>query len=135
MFGLGSAFCISLYPIPYTLYPMKHHRPERMGQLIRDEISNMILRELEFDKSLVTVTYVEVSKDLEHAKVKVSVIPEGDENAVIKVLKKFRKHFQFELIRKLNLRPLPEIDFAIDHGLERAAIIEKDLLDIAKKEG
>lgn len=110
------------------------HRPERMSELIKEEVSEMILREIEFDGALVTVTKVDVSKDVEHAKIGVSVIPHTKEEFVIGILKKFEGRLQHELNRKLNMRPTPYIIFELDHGPEYAAQIEKDFIEIEKSE-
>ncbi len=110
------------------------HRPERMSELIRETLAELIIRELEFDGALVTITNVEVSKDVEHANVGFSVIPHDKEERVAEVLKKFTGRLQHELNHKLNLRPTPRILFFLDHGPEKAAMIEKDLLEIEKTE-
>ncbi len=111
---------------------MKYHRKERIGELIRDELSNFFLRELEFPGKVLTVTTVEVSGDLNHAKVKVSILPSGGEEDILKKLIKMRGHFQHLLNYKMNIRPMPEIRFEIDHGLEKAAVLEKDFIKIEK---
>jgi len=57
---------------------------------------------------------------------------------VLKNLVKNQKHLQHLLLRKINIKPMPEIRFKIDIGLERAAEVEKALLraeKIEKKEG
>ena len=57
-------------------------RSERVGKLIREELSKMILREVELP-ALATITEVEVDKNLEGARVKVSVLPASGEKAVL----------------------------------------------------
>lgn len=114
---------------------MRLHRKERVGQLIRDELSECFLRELEVTGALVTITNVEVSGDLKHAKIMVSVLPSERVDDVHKILVARRGYFQFLLMKKLPIRPLPEILFVIDRGPEKAAIIEKDLIEVEKKEG
>ncbi len=110
---------------------MKLHRRERISQLVRDIMSELLIRELEFPLgTLVTITEVDVSGDLEHAKVRVSVLPATQEEKVMTVLKKFRGHLQGLLGRKLNIRPMPQILFSADHGLENAALVEKDLMGV-----
>lgn len=100
-----------------------------MGQLVRDELSKIIARELEFDNALVTVTEVEVDKKLETAKVKVSVIPGEKVKEVFQTLAMARDSLQTLLFKKLNLKPVPRIQFEIDRGLENAAGVEKALLE------
>ena len=108
---------------------MRFHRPERVSDLIIEELNKFVSRDLEFPETLITITDVDVSKDLEQAKVKVSVIPSEKADKVFSVLKKSQGHFQHLLLKKLNIKPLPRIEFEIDHGFERAAEVEKKLLD------
>jgi len=53
---------------------MKHHRPLRVGALILEELSKILLREVESRGELITITSVDVDKKLEHAIVYVSVL-------------------------------------------------------------
>ncbi len=48
---------------------------------------------------------------------------------VLKILEKNRSHLQYLLMRKINIKPMPKIEFKIDRGLEKAAEFEKLLLD------
>ncbi len=104
-------------------------RPERISNLIREELSKLIVRELEFGGALVTLTDVEVNKKMEYAKVGVTVFPSSSADEVIAELKKQQGELQYKLLRILNIRPMPRIDFFIDHGPENAARIEKALLE------
>ncbi len=104
------------------------YRNERMGNLVREELSKIIARELEFENALVTITEVDVDKKLETAKVRVSVIPSEKAKDAFKILDLARNSLQTILFRKLNLKPVPRIQFEIDRGLENAANIEKTLL-------
>ncbi len=111
---------------------MRFFRPQRMNSLIRDELSKLIMRELEFTGALVTITDVEVNEEMEHAVVNVSVLPSEKSEKVLEILNNHKKDLQFKLHRKLNIRPIPEIAFKIDFGLKNAATIEKALLDSEK---
>jgi len=104
------------------------YRNERMGNLVREELSKIIARELEFEGALVTITEVEVDKKLDTAKVLVSVIPSEKAKEVFKILDLARNSLQTILFRKLNLKPVPRIQFEIDRGPENAANVEKTLL-------
>jgi ribosome-binding factor A len=103
-------------------------RPERVGKLIREELSKMILREVELP-ALVTITEVEIDKKLDGARVQLSVIPSAQGENVLKILKAHAGQFQYLLLRKINIKPMPRITFALDHGLENAAKVEKLLED------
>jgi len=109
---------------------MKHHRPERVSDLIIEELNNLLLRELDLPGGvLVTITDAEVSKDLERAAVKVSFYPSDQAPKIFKILEKKQAEFQFRLSRKLNIRPMPKISFKLDLGPEKAAGVEKKLLE------
>lgn len=107
---------------------MKFFRSQRVSKLLREHISELIIREVEFKDALVTVTDVEVDKKLDHAKVKVSVIPGDRALAVIKELDKQAPHLQYLLLKKINIKPMPRIAFAVDRGYENAAQVEKNLM-------
>lgn len=106
-----------------------NYRNLRVGNLIRDELAKIIMREMEFPDTLVTITEVVVDPKLGGAAVKVSVLPSEKAEAVLGALSKKRGKFQHLLNNKLNIKPMPRIQFEIDHGLEKAARVEKILLD------
>jgi ribosome-binding factor A len=101
-------------------------RSERVGKLIREELSKMILREVELP-ALVTITEVLIDKKLEGARVELSVIPASQEENVLAILKAKAGELQYMLLRKINIKPMPRIFFDIDHGFENAALVEKIL--------
>jgi ribosome-binding factor A len=106
-----------------------NYRPLRVGKLIREELSKLILKELEFPPgSLATITNVEVNAKLERAVVGLSVIPPSYSEKVLFVAKKATNKLQWMLMKKLNIRPMPKIEFEIDRGTENAAKVERVLL-------
>lgn len=112
---------------------MTYQRHQRVSSLVQEEFNKIILRELDFGGALVTVTEVDVQKDLDCATVNFSVIPVEKSKAVLEILNKNRRHLQHLLLKKINIQPMPEIRFRIDYGPEKAAALEKTLLDIEKK--
>lgn len=106
-----------------------NHRPERVGSLIREELAKLIARELEFSGALVTLTEVEIDKKLDTAKVGVTVFPSEHGEEALKVLRGVQNELQWQLLRKINIKPMPQIHFFLDHGPENAARIEKALLN------
>jgi len=103
-------------------------RPLRVQKLVREELSKIILRELEFNEALVTITEVVVDKKLGMARVKVSVLPADAAERVLKILGKNTGRLQYLLTRKINIKPMPRIRFEIDRGPENAAAVERALL-------
>lgn len=104
-------------------------RDQRAGQLIRDELSKIITRDVEINGALMTITEVDVDKKLETAKVRISVLPPSKTKEVFDLLNKAHFNLQNALFKKLNMRPTPRIQFEIDRGLENAAEVEKLLME------
>ncbi len=104
---------------------MKLFRSERVGNVIQEELSKMIIREVELPGGLITVVAVDVDKKMEHAHVRVSVIPAPLEAKAFRVLNMKIGEFQHALNRKMGIRPMPLISFMIDRGNENAARVDK----------
>ena len=106
-----------------------NYRPQRVSALIQEELGKMLARDIEFAEGvLATITGVDVGEKLEHAKVWLSVLPSDAAEAALKVALKARNELQYRLLKKINIRPMPRIEFVIDRGAERAAAVEKALL-------
>lgn len=108
------------------------HRPLRVSKLIKRELSKIIEREIEFEGALATITEVQVDPKLEHAEVLVGILPKEKEAESFNVLREARGKLQSLLMKKINIKPMPRIEFKIDYGAENAAKIEKRFLEIQK---
>jgi ribosome-binding factor A len=98
------------------------HRLERVSELIRSEVSDLLLRGIRDPRvaGLVTVTGVEVSGDLRLCKVFVSVVGSDQERArTLQGLRSARTWVRREVAHRVKLRSSPEIDFLLDDSLER----------------
>ncbi len=107
---------------------MKYRR-ERLSNLIEEELSKLIIRELEFDGALVTITGVDISEDMQFADIRFSVIPANKLKGVQKTFDENAGYLQRLLIRKLSMRSIPYIRFEYDPGPEKAQRIEKILIE------
>lgn len=109
-------------------------RTERVGDQIRSEISDIIARRLNDPRiGFVTVTAVEVSEDLRHAKVFVSVY--GDDKVKIQTMKGLKSASGFirgEIGHRLRIKFTPEIVFKLDTSMEKAEHILGILEEIEK---
>ncbi len=109
------------------------HRIEQINELVRHELGQIILTEIEFPKDcLMTIVGVESSKDLRHAKVWISVIPGKYKKKALDKLNLNIGHLQFLLNKKLTMKPLPRLRFVIDDTEMKAQGIE-EILDRIRK--
>jgi len=97
----------------------------KINQVIRQELSQILLRECEFNSALVSITQVETSPDLSRAKVKISVLPEKMTSEVLKKLNRQIFFLQKKLDKKLAFRPVPKISFVIDKSILEGSRVEE----------
>ena len=111
-------------------------RIERVSELIKREIS-LLLREERIRtcsiEGLISITEVEVSKDLRHGKVFVSIYGESNQEGVIERLNKASGYIQYELGKRIELRYIPKLQFLFDPSLEQGERI-LSLLNQVQKE-
>ena len=106
-------------------------RTERVNQLIKEEISNLILREVDFSRDvMVTITGVETSSDLKQAKVMVSIMPFLKAEKILRVLNSQVFNIQRLLNKKLNMKIVPKIKFELDESEEKTSRVEQLLRKI-----
>jgi len=102
------------------------HRIERVNSLIRQEISELLQRQVKDPRlsNLITVTEVSTSPDLRHAKIFVSRIRRREEKQkTLSVLAAASGFFRNELAKRLRLRHIPELSFQWDDSIERGGYL------------
>lgn len=108
-------------------------RIQRLNQLIKKEVAQLILREIEFPKDvLITVTGAEVTPDLKESKVYVSAIPEKNEEQALALLNRKVFLLQKKIDKRLKMRPVPKISFVKEKRTVEAGRIE-EILEKLKK--
>ncbi|HOB74365.1 MAG TPA: 30S ribosome-binding factor RbfA [Phycisphaerae bacterium] len=120
---------------------MKSYRPERVANVIREVVSDAISTRLNDPRiePMSSVTRVEVSPDLEHAKVWVSVLGEASVGRrTISGLKAAAGYVQRLVGAELSLRTTPHLTFHLDESLKKAAetirIINESMEEIRQKD-
>jgi ribosome-binding factor A len=101
-------------------------RTERVNELIREEISQVLSRQVRDPRlgGFVTVTEVSVTPDLRYAKVFVSIMGSEDEKkAALTALAAASGFFHRELRKHLALHHIPELSFHEDSSIERGGHI------------
>jgi ribosome-binding factor A len=108
-------------------------RPDRVAEAIREEVATFLGEGVKDPRvtGLVTVTGVEVSRDLRRAKIFVSIMgSDAERAATVEGLASVAGHLRGRLGRSLRLRVAPELDFVLDASIERAARIDTLLAQI-----
>ena len=111
---------------------MQGKRLDRVNQLIKEEVSVLLQRELKDPRlGFITVTEVDTAKDLRQAKIFVSVLG-GDEQwkASMTALTSARGFIRNWLRQHLDLRVTPELTFLPDRSMEHAARIQALLKEL-----
>ena len=113
--------------------PAENRRADRVAEAIRKEVATFLAEDVKDPRvvGLVTVTGVEVTRDLRQAKVYVSVMGSDTERAAtFDGLNSVAAHLRSRVGRALRLRLAPEITFRLDESMARAARIESLLEQI-----
>ena len=102
-------------------------RPQRLGQRILEEISELLVGELKDPRiGLATVTGVRVTPDLRQAIVGIGVLGSAEEKKqTIEGLRAAASFIRHELAERLDIRRVPELIFQLDDSAERAARIDE----------
>jgi ribosome-binding factor A len=115
---------------------MTKQRTDRLNSLLKEVISDVIRKDVRNPhvNELVTVTRVEITKDLHYAKVYISVI--GDDAAKQETVKALQTAAGFIAVtasKKVVMRYFPELTFRIDDSVDKHMRIEKLLGEISNE--
>ena len=113
------------------------HRPDRVGEQIRDELSTLLSRGAVHDPGIgfITLTRVQVSPDLQLARVFYTSL--GDPKArkeTAKALGRATPFLRRQIGGALRLRRVPELEFRFDESIENQDRIERILRDLHDEE-
>ena len=116
---------------------MPSHRPDRVGDQIRQQLSEMLSRGTVHDPGIgfITLTRVKVSPDLQLARVYYTTL--GDPKArreTKKALDRATPFFRRHLGSRLQLRRVPELQFQFDESVEHQDRVEQILRDLHEEE-
>lgn len=116
---------------------MTKQRIDRLNSLLKEVISEVIHKDIDNPEvaEFISVTRVDISKDLRHAKVYVSII--GDEDTKDKTLKALEKASGFigvNASKKVVMRFFPSLRFLIDNTVDKVMRIEELLQEIHEEQ-
>jgi len=116
--------------------PPVHRRADRVAEAIRENVATFLTSGAKDPRltAHVTVTAVDVTPDLRHAKIFVSMLGSETERAsTLEALKGMTGHLRSRLAKAMSLRVAPEVAFRVDETVARAARIESLLAEVRDK--
>jgi ribosome-binding factor A len=121
----------------FRLSMAQGHRPDRVGEQIRDELSSLLSRGVVHDPGIgfITLTRVHVSPDLQLARVFYTSL--GDPKArreTEKALDRATPFLRRQIAGALRLRRVPELEFRFDESIAHQDRIEQILRDLHEEE-
>lgn len=106
------------------------YRSERLSEVLRDELSKLVMKEIDVPPgTILTVSSVDLSSDAKASRIGVSIFPESASKEIMKLLRNSSGRLHYDLIRVMNIRTVPTLEFFLDTGPENAAKVEKIFLD------
>lgn len=112
---------------------MSERRIERLNSLLKEVISDVIRKEVKNPHlpNLITITNVDITRDLRHAKVAVSVIGDDEtREAALKALQSAAGFVAVHASKQVNFRYFPELTFILDKSIDQQMRIDALLSNI-----
>lgn len=113
----------------FNVRPMKH-RLLRVNELLKRELSALLVREITFENLLVTVNQVDVTPDLKSAHVYISILGSEGRKEVLPKLEANRAALQADLSKHVVLKYTPHLVFHLDDSIERGSRVLEILQEI-----
>ena len=116
---------------------MSYNRIDRISEEVRREVDRIIREDLNDPRIAGTfsVTHADVTRDLRHAKIYVSVLEDDKREGMMAALKKAAGFIRRELGHNIIIRYSPELTFVSDENIAYGVHIAKVLADAQKTEG
>lgn len=103
----------------------------KLNKLIKKHLGEILIRELSMKPGVfLTISKVDTSPDLRYTRVFISIFPYKEADYALKTISKEMYSIQGALNKKLEMRPLPRLEFILDSTEEKADEIEQILREI-----
>lgn len=116
--------------------PPDHRRADRVAEAIRENVATFLNSGAKDPRlvAVVTVTAVDVTPDLRHAKIFISMMgSDAERSSTLEALNGMTGHLRSRLARAMSLRMAPEVSFRVDETVARAARIESLLAEVRER--
>ena len=120
--------------LPWAIITMSSHRIERVSELVKREVSEIVLELNLTDCGFVTITAAEISPDLKEGRIYMSVIGTAEQQQrALETLERKHGHVQYELAHRIVLKYTPRLKFFLDETEAKANHIEHLLDELGDK--
>lgn len=111
-------------------------RQQKLKELLKEEISDIFLREFKDPRlGFITIIDAEITPDLQHAKVFVSVMGSDEVRAEQMAILKRSQHFVRQAFgKRVHMKTLPDIQFVLDTSVDKSVRL-LELFEQVKHEG
>jgi ribosome-binding factor A len=127
-----------MFPVPRSSFlQTMSRRTERVNDLIREELSNLLLREVRDPRldALISITRVEVTPDLFNARIFVSVMAtEKDQTEALKALNAAASFYHRELKSRIQMRRVPFLSFRLDNSIAEGAEVLAHMDEVRRQD-
>ncbi|MYD64613.1 MAG: 30S ribosome-binding factor RbfA [Chloroflexi bacterium] len=100
-------------------------RMEKVADLLQGEIADLLqrrVRDPSLEDVMISITHIDITADLAHARVHVSVMADDlEQRAVLDALGRSSSFLHRELVRRLHLRRVPRLHFELDDSIAEGA--------------
>ena len=112
--------------------PKTFHRTDRVSAQIRRDLGTLVHAAVrEFGLPSVSVSDVEVTRDMAHAKIFVTALMPERADEAMKGLRELTVELRMSLAKAMKLRHVPELHFHYDDSVDRGERIDNLLRDLA----
>jgi ribosome-binding factor A len=115
---------------------MASRRIARLNEQLRSDLSELIVREVKDPRlaGMVTVTTVDISPDLRHAKVYVSVLgSEDDRKHTLQALRSATGFLRTQIAARMTTKRAPDLQFMLDVSIERGERIMQLIREVERE--
>lgn len=110
-------------------------RPQKLGDLIQRELSELLQRELRDPRvGMITITGVDVSPDFSHARVFFTILDTAKLEEAMQGLKRAAGFLRSQLARRIKLYTTPELRFEYDESVERGDRLSRLINSVTKRD-
>lgn len=112
---------------------MSRGRPRKVADLIQKELSDLLRREVRDPGiGMLTITSVDVSPDLSHAKVYFTILEKEKQQDTVRALQRASGYLRSQIAHRIKLYTTPELRFMYDESIERGDRLSQ-LIDSANR--